>query len=97
MRDIEKIKEIIQKEFPHNKIIVEAYTLPVDPDRRTIKALMQVPTRFGPDKWYGAVFTFESKMLQEIVDMDLFITNVAHELIGKLKEVLTDEHSRSGY
>ncbi len=93
MSDIEKIKEIIQTEFPHNKIIVETYTLPVDPDRRMVKALMKVPTRFGQDKWYGAVYTFESKMLEIIADRDLFITNVAHELVGKLKEVLIDKEA----
>ena len=91
MRDIEKIEEIIQKEFPHNKIIVEAYTLPVDPDRQRVKVLMKVPVMGGPDKLYRAVFTLESKTLLDYVDKDLFITNVAHELIRKLKEVLTDK------
>lgn len=93
MSDIEKIKGIIQAEFPHNKIIVETYTLPVDPDMRMVKALMKVPTRFGPDKWYGAVFAFDSKILEIIANRDLFITNVAHELVGKLKEVLIDKEA----
>lgn len=91
MSDIEKIKEIIQAEFPHNKIIVETYTLPVDPDRKMVKVHMKIPAQFGHDKWYGAVYTFESKMLQEVAGKDLFITNIAHKLVGKLREVLTED------
>jgi hypothetical protein len=87
MSDIKKIEGIIQTEFPHNKIIVETYTLPIDPDRKMVKALMKDPT----DKWYGAVYTFESKILEEVADKDLFITNVAHELVGKLREVLIED------